>query len=114
MKIFVRKRPSQIPLRWRLTIWYLLTLGVILLLFATFLYWQLQRSLYDQVDTTLQLAATQALINVDAEGNRIAFQNTENLPNREQSQNEALTFYLYTTNGDLIDNEADDNGRVKD
>ena len=97
------KRPSQIPLRWRLTLWYLLTLGVILLLFAAFLYWQLQRSLYDQVDATLQLAASQALINVDAEGDRIAFQNIENPSNATQPQNDDLTFYLLATNGALVD-----------
>ncbi len=97
------KRPSQIPLRWRLTIWYLLTLGVILLLFAAFLYWQLQRSLYDQVDTTLQLAASQALINVDAEGDTIAFQNIENPANAAQPQNDDLTFYLLATDGALVD-----------
>jgi len=103
MKIISRTRPSQIPLRWRLTLWYLLTLGVILLLFAAFLYWQLQRSLYAQVDTTLQLAATQSLINVDAEGDRIAFQNVENLSDTARSQNEALTFYLLATDGALVD-----------
>ncbi len=108
MKTRVRTRPFQIPLRWRLTIWYLLTLGVILLLFATFLYWQLQRSLYDQVDTTLQLAAAQALINVEAEGNLLAFQNIENPAETAQSRNEALTFYLLTTNGDVIDRLGQD------
>ena len=102
------KRPSQIPLRWRLTLWYLLTLGVILLLFAAFLYWQLQRSLYDQVDTTLQLAASQALINVDAEGDRIAFQNIENPSNAAQHQNDDLTFYLLATEGAMVDQLGQD------
>ena len=32
-----RVRPSQIPLRQRLTLWYTLSMGLILLLFAAFL-----------------------------------------------------------------------------
>ena len=38
------------PLRWRLTGWYLLTLSLILLLFAGFLFWRLQISLRQQQD----------------------------------------------------------------
>ncbi|MCB9422296.1 MAG: HAMP domain-containing protein [Ardenticatenaceae bacterium] len=72
------KRPSQLPLQWRLTLWYLFTLGVILLLFATFLYFQLRHTLQNQLDTALQLVASQAVINVDRDGGRLAFQNVEN------------------------------------
>lgn len=97
------KRPSHLPLRWRLTLWYLLTLAVILILFSAFLYWQLQHSLYAQVDSALQLAASQALINIDAEGNSIGFQNVENNGDSAQHRNEELTLYLLTRQGDLID-----------
>ncbi|MCB8920002.1 MAG: HAMP domain-containing histidine kinase [Ardenticatenaceae bacterium] len=105
--IFHTHPSSQIPLRWRLTIWYLLTLGAILLLFAAFLYWQLQRNLYAQVDTTLQLAASQAFINVDADGDTIAFQNVDNLSD-PQYQNEELTYYLLSSDGVLLEQLGQD------
>lgn len=71
-------RLSQLPLRWRLTAWYLLSLSLILLLSGSILYWQTQRSLLAQVDTALQVAAAQAAINVDRDNGRLAFQNAEN------------------------------------
>lgn len=101
-KTIFQTRFSRIPLRWRLTIWYLLTLGMILFLFSGFLYWQMQHNLYAQVDTTLQLAASQALINVDADGDKIAFQNLDN-PSNPQHQNEDLTFYLLSSDGTLLE-----------
>ena len=44
-----RRFSRQLPLRWRLTLWYLLTLGLILLLFAAFLYLELRSSLLSQL-----------------------------------------------------------------
>ncbi len=103
MKRIARTRPSKIPLRWRLTIWYLLTLGVILLLFSAFLYWQLRRNLYAQVDSTLQLAASQALLNIDTDGDRIAFQNIDGPSGAGQHPNDDLAFYLLAPDGALVD-----------
>ncbi|MCB8976126.1 MAG: HAMP domain-containing protein [Ardenticatenaceae bacterium] len=54
------KRPFSPTIRARLTLWYLAVLGLILLLFTGFLYLQLRRDLFSQVDTALELAATQA------------------------------------------------------
>jgi signal transduction histidine kinase len=51
---------TALPLRWRLTSWYLATLSLILLLFAGFLFWRLQISLRQQLDIAIQLAATEA------------------------------------------------------
>ena len=96
-------RPLQISLRWRLTVWYLLTLAVILVLFSAFLYWQLQRSLYAQMDTALQAAASQALINIDADGNTLAFQNIDASANAAIHNSKELTFYLWTDEGAFIE-----------
>ena len=60
---------SAWPLRWRLMGWYLLTLSLILLLFAGFLFWRLQVSLRAQLDITIQLAATQATALLAPAGN---------------------------------------------
>lgn len=71
-------RSTWLPLRWRLTLWYLLTLAVILILFASLLYWQVQRSLLAQMDSALQLAASQArAAGIASENGRLAFQNNK-------------------------------------
>lgn len=67
----MRFRP---PLRLRLTLWYTTVMGIILLLFAGFLYWQVRRQLYARMDAGLQLAAGQALFSVALDDGQPAFQ----------------------------------------
>jgi heavy metal sensor kinase len=64
-------------LRARLTIWYMLLLALTLLLFSGYLYFQVQRTLLAQVDSSLQVAASQALANIENENGSPAFQDTE-------------------------------------
>lgn len=51
---------ERYPLRTRLTAWYSLLLGFILLLFSGFLYLQLKLNLLSQLDSTLKLTASYA------------------------------------------------------
>jgi len=98
-----QKRPLRLPLQWRLTLWYLLTLGVILALFAAFLYVQLRHTLLSQLDTSLQLVASQAVINVDRDGTRLAFQNVENQPNSGRPLSDDVVIYLTAVDGTIWD-----------
>ncbi len=72
-----RDRRFQIPLRTRLGLWYTLSLGLILVLFMAFLYFQVRSSLVAQVDAALDLAAAQALITLDRETGELAGGNPE-------------------------------------
>ena len=72
------------PLRWRLTGWYLLTLSLILLLFAGFLFWRLQISLRQQRDIAIQLAATEAAALLGPAGNEPTPEMTAQLLANEQ------------------------------
>lgn len=90
---------SRLPIRWRLTLWYLLSFTAILLLFAGFLYFQVQRSLLAQIDNGLQLAATQALVNVDGDNGRLAFQNLENNPTLSGRLSDDIGIYLLSPQG---------------
>ncbi|UCG26359.1 MAG: HAMP domain-containing protein [Chloroflexota bacterium] len=102
-----RVRPSQIPLRQRLTLWYTLSMGLILLLFAAFLYVQVRRSLIDQVDAALRLAAAQALISLDEEGGRLAFQAERN-PEAMQRLNDDFVIYLRDPGGAVLSRLSND------
>ena len=63
----------SLPLRTRLTLWYLLTMAAIFVLLLGILHWQVQRSLLAQLDASLQLTATQALATIGVEGGHMSF-----------------------------------------
>jgi heavy metal sensor kinase len=69
--------PGRGTLRMRLTAWYLLLLGLALIVFSAYVYFRLEHSLLAQIDSTLQVAVSQALANLDAENGRLAFQDAE-------------------------------------
>jgi heavy metal sensor kinase len=74
------RRPSWLALRslrLRLTAWYVLLLSLTLVVFSGCLYLRMEQSLLAQVDTGLQVAASQALANLDEENSRLTFQTTE-------------------------------------
>ncbi len=69
-----------IPIKIRLTLWYLLLAGMVVLLSGLYEYIQFQRSLYSSVDQSLEISVSQALSNIDMANGLPAFQNTENQP----------------------------------
>lgn len=95
------QRPVLLTIRLRLTLWYLAALGFILLLFAGFLYFQLQRNLFNQIDTALELAATQAQVMVVTQDGRLAFQNTPNSETLSRRLNDDFAISLLSKSGEL-------------
>lgn len=91
-----------LPIRLRLTLWYLAVLGLILALFAGFLYFQLQRNLFNQVDAALALAAAQAQVIVAADNGRLAFQSTANSRNLTQRLTDDFAVSLLSEDGQLL------------
>jgi heavy metal sensor kinase len=67
----------RLPIRLRLTLWYLVLAGSALLAFGLFQYYRLQSSLLAAVDRNLEIASAQAMANVDSENGLPAFQNTD-------------------------------------
>ena len=101
-RLISRLRPSQMPLRWRLTMWYTLSMGVLLILFASFLYFQISRSLMAQMDGALQLAASQAVINISNDGNQLFFQ-VENNPDTTHNLSQEFVIHLIANDGAIWD-----------
>lgn len=77
-----------------------------LLLFAGFLYFQLQRNLFNQIDTALELAATQAQVMVVAQDGRLAFQATPNSEILSRRLNDDFAISLLSESGELLDQLA--------
>jgi heavy metal sensor kinase len=98
-----RWRWRQYPLRVRLTAWYLLLLGLMLLLFSSFLYIQLKLSLFAQLDAALKLTSAYAKNHLDQLGDRPGFapKRTSNLSLYMQQGN--FTVRLITVNGRVWD-----------
>ncbi|MBW7882625.1 MAG: HAMP domain-containing protein [Caldilineaceae bacterium] len=92
---------SQLPLRLRLTAWYLLTLGLILFLSGSTIYWQTERSLRAQIDSALQLVAVQAAANVDTEGGHLAFDNAEDLGGLSAQLSGDTVIFLLSPDGEV-------------
>ena len=70
-------QPGQRTLRVRLTAWYVLVVGLTLLLFSIYLYFQVEGSLLAQLDAALQVAASQALVDLNDEVYPPTFLKTE-------------------------------------
>ena len=103
-----RLRPSQMPLRLRLTLWYTFSLALILLLFTTFLYSQVRRSLIGQVDAALNLATGQALILVSEVEGQLTFQSNAQNPDAVRSLRDDFAIQLLAEDGTVLDTLSSD------
>ncbi len=93
-------------LRTRLTLWYVLLLGLSLVLFSGYLCLRLERSLLAQTDVELKLASAQAFANLeDEDGNSLAvFPNTEDYQYTARRLSQAdLAVRLITPKGKVLD-----------
>lgn len=69
----------HVTIRVRLTLWYLLVLGGVLIFFAAFIHNRIETSLHEETDRTLRLAANRTLAAVQIEGNTLIFTETDGL-----------------------------------
>ncbi len=93
---------GQLPIRIRLTLFYLVTLVVILVSFAVFVYARVDRALYAQVDSALELAALQAVAMIDLDEPTLAFENIK-LPPGVQQRLADVSLSLFDPQGKLLD-----------
>jgi heavy metal sensor kinase len=80
-----------------------------LLLFSSFLYVQIRRSLIAQVDVALHLAANQALINVSDVQGRLTFQKVEDNSEAVRRLNDDFVIRLLTPGGTVADTLSSNN-----
>lgn len=93
-------------LRLRLTLWYVLILGLSLLIFSGYLYLQLEHSLLAQTDVELQLAYAQAVTDLEDENGNTptTFPNTEDYQSTVRRLSEAgFAVRLITPKGKVLD-----------
>lgn len=101
-----------LPLRIRLTLWYTFSLALIILLFASFLYWQLQRSLLAQLDAGLEVTAAQAVLRVIEGETSPRFAPTQNNEELFQNLYDSYMVYLLSANGLVWDQIGNDDEAI--
>lgn len=70
---------DYIPIRVRLTLWYMLALAVVLIVFAVFLHIRVEPRIEEYTDTTLSIVATLARQHITVHDGALAFENAEAL-----------------------------------
>ena len=102
MNNFSRLKIGHLPIRIRLTLFYLVTLVVILVIFATFVYLRVHKDFYEQVDSGLELAAIQAVAVIDLDEPTLTFENIK-LPPGVQQRLDDYSISLFDPQGKLLD-----------
>jgi heavy metal sensor kinase len=95
---------NHIPVRIKLTAWYLLLLGLTLGGFTGYLYFRLERKIINQADTALQIAGSQSLVYLSDNNNALAFADKPSRQNTVQRLIEAgFAVRLITPQGKIVD-----------
>ncbi|MBD2778500.1 sensor histidine kinase [Iningainema tapete] len=95
---------NHIPVRIKLTAWYLLLLGLTLGGFTGYLYFRLERKIISKADTALQIAGSQSLVYLNDQGNALAFADKPSRQNTAQRLIEAgFAVRLITPQGKIVD-----------
>lgn len=68
---------NRLGLRVRLTLWYVLLMGLTLCLFSGFLYFRLQATMLNSIDVQLNVAVSQAVATLDDEDGEPAFEDPD-------------------------------------
>lgn len=86
--------------RWRLVAWYTLLSGLTLLSFDLYLYFKFRDGLFSQVDRTLEVAAIQAMNNIDDEEAFLTFDPRRDAPVMASLLDRAgVSVYLFNAQG---------------
>ncbi|MEO6457227.1 MAG: ATP-binding protein [Chloroflexia bacterium] len=101
----VRRSPIfQLPIRSRLTLWYVLLMALTLALFSGYLLFRLQSSLMDSVDAALQIAVSQTIPIIDNEIGVLTLQESEEAQsNSQQFTDPNFALRLMSPQGDVWD-----------
>lgn len=95
---------DRIPLRVKLTTWYVLLLGLTLSGLTGYLYFRLERKLISKVDTALQIVASQFLGYLADEGDSLTFQSKPIQRNASRRLRQVgFAIRLITPDGKVVD-----------
>jgi heavy metal sensor kinase len=100
---FVRRRVTGLPIRLRLTLWYVLLLGLTFALLSGYLLFRIQQSLMNPIDLALQIAVSQSTTAVETDTGEPAFDDEVNLPNLPDFAAAKFVLRLLSPQGVVLD-----------
>ena len=93
---------NRLGLRVRLTLWYVLLMGLTLCLFSGFLYLRLQATMLNSIDVQLDVAVSQAVATLDDEDGEPAFEDADYaLVGSTEFKQEDFALLLFRPDGSL-------------
>jgi len=81
---FIRKQLKQVPIRVRLTLWYVLLMAITFAIAGGYLLIRFQNSLTNSIDSALRIAVSQAIMAIQDEDGALAFQDEDSGSNFAQ------------------------------
>ena len=99
--------PYRIPIRVRLTLWYVLLLAVTFTVFAVYLIFRFQYSLRSAIDASLQITVSNTIASLDKEDYRDTKRLTFNLTGQSQVGNPDFVMRLISTQSEVWDTSSD-------
>ena len=98
----MKSRKPWSNLRLRLVAWYSLLAGLSMIVSDGFMYLRFRQTLFDQIDSSLEVTTIQALKNLDNEGDTLMFDPRQEAPALASLLNDAgVEIYLLAQDGSL-------------
>jgi len=93
----------HIPIRWRLTLWYLLLMGITFTAFSVYLTLRFQNSLQEAVDTSLKITVSKTIAALDEEDFRETGKLTFDHAGQPESTSDDFAMRILSAKGDVWD-----------
>jgi len=101
---FIRKQAQRVPIRVRLTLWYVLVMAITLIIAGSYLLIRFQNSLTNSIDSALQIAVSQSITAIQDEDGSLAFQDADSGSNYvQQANNPKFAMRLLSLQGAILD-----------
>jgi heavy metal sensor kinase len=97
----------QIPIRVKLTLWYVLLFAVTFIIFAIYLIFRFQNSLQGTIDASLQNTVSKTIATLDTEDFQETKRLTFNVSRGAQDENPSFVMRLLSTQGEIWDSFND-------
>lgn len=90
---------GRIPIRMRLTLWYLGSLGILLFIFSAYIYIRLEIELQEQFESAIRIATDQARSNIVEQDGKLVFENSDIIDRIDDE----FSLYLLSEDGTVWD-----------
>ena len=104
----MKKKSKGIPIRYKLTLWYIVLFSVSIIGYEAYSDFELKASLFGQIDAALAAESDRAVQDLDVEKGILVFQNKENMPAKAPAARvTAFKMRIVEASGKIVDARND-------